>query len=169
MMSTDIAVADAFANYMEEEGFEILSYSGAYQSEIWWKIAFHAKYCKICERKHENQNNYWKQFKEGKKMFANVKEGESERDYPSAYIGCYQQDYTRSVRRPWFPATEDLFIMHQRGYLVRWKPFFYTVNLPVKRSFNVVFDEDSSEDSLEEVEKILAEDSKSFDDPNNTN
>jgi len=169
MLAIDIAVADAFAAYMQEEGFEVLSFAGAYQSEIWWKIAFRCKYCKICERKHESQNNYWKQFKEGEKMFKNVKEGESERGYPSAYIGCYQQDYKRSVRRPWFPATEDLYIMHERGYLVRWKPFFYASHLEVPKKRKLTFeieesdgdlgDSESSEDSLEEVEKILAEES----------
>jgi len=98
-------------------------------------------------------------------MFMNVKEGESERDYPSAYIGCFQQDFKRSVRRPWFPATEDLFIMHERGYLTRWKPFFYASHLPKKRKLTFEIEEsdgdlgDSSEDSLEEVEKILAEES----------
>jgi len=155
MLSVDIAVADAFAAYMEEEGFEVLSFAGAYQSEIWWKIAFRSKFCKICERSHENQNNYWKQFKEGEKMFKNVKEGESERNYPSAYIGCYQQDYKRSVRRPWFPATEDLFIMHERGYLVKWKPFFYVSHLPYKRKISLECIEESSEDSLEDLEESL--------------
>lgn len=155
MLSTDVAVADAFACYMKEEGFEIEQFTGAYQSEFWWKIVFRSKHCLICDRKHENQNNYWKQFKEGKPL-KNLETGEKERDYPSAYICCYQSDWTRSVRRPWFPATEDLYIMHERGYLLRWRPFFYATNLSVPKKRRVVFEleEESSEDSLESLELL---------------
>jgi len=108
---------DSFAAFLREHGMDPIQFISVHNGDAYWTVVFRTNYCPICKRRHERQNNFFKQYKRSEPVFVS---GEEPRP-PRAYVGCYQAEFTQnSVRvHPWI-YIEHLWDNYDSNSLRSW-------------------------------------------------